>query len=67
MRGSTASEEGLVGVVSSKVLTLGSTSLVGICGVELDVGTGNVTGESLLRRLIMESGSKGPIVGSMMR
>ena len=64
--GSTASEGGLVGVVSSTMLTLGSTSLMGICGVELDVGTGNVTGESL-RRLMMESGSKSPMVGSMMR
>ena len=54
------------GVVFSVDISCRSTSLNGICGVELDVGTGNVTGESF-RRLMMESGSKGPMVGSMMR
>ena len=64
--GSTACTGGSGGVVSSTVLTSGSTSLMGICGVELDVGMGSVTGESF-RRLLMESGSKGLMVGSIIR
>ena len=64
--GSTACSGGSVGVVSSTVLSSGSTSLMGICGVELAAGMGSVTGESF-RRLMMESGSKGPMVGSIIR